>query len=333
VSEEQVTALSFWAVDYLGNAELPKSTANIKIDETAPVTTATVSPAPNAAGWNKSDVTVTLEAVDGLSGVSSAEYSLDGGGSWTSYPPIGILVTAEGTSTITFHASDVSGNVELPKTQVVKLDKTAPTSAATLTGSSVTLSASDAGTSGVADILYKIGTASNYITYTGQFTLGTGQTVAFHAVDKAGNVETPDKTLTNTPSDTTGPVISSILPANLSSWTNLNPGGTWSTVCSSGRVCATVTDAGSGVDGTRITYKLTGVSLANNGKCWDGSNFIMGPAGCTQPMSVLSGSQYGGSAINRNKMNAGTYSLLISAFDLAGNQSTTTVTFTVTGNP
>ena len=48
-------------------------------DDTPPLTRATLSPAPNEAGWNRVPVTVTLRAVDGGSGVASISYSATGG--------------------------------------------------------------------------------------------------------------------------------------------------------------------------------------------------------------------------------------------------------------
>src|SRR5262249_13613814 len=50
------------------------------LDTTAPHTTATVTPAPNAAGWNNTSVKVTLTAQDNPGGiVKQIEYSLTGG--------------------------------------------------------------------------------------------------------------------------------------------------------------------------------------------------------------------------------------------------------------
>ena len=98
-------------------------------DEIPPATTATVAPAPNAAGWNTSSVTVTLNAVDnpGGSGVQQITYSIDG------TPAVEVTgdsatfdITAEGVSIITFFATDVAGNVEAEQTLTVRIDRTAP---------------------------------------------------------------------------------------------------------------------------------------------------------------------------------------------------------------
>ena len=100
-------------------------------DTIPPVTTATISPAPNSAGWNNSPVTVTLTAVDnaGGSGVKEIHFSINGvsqpvvSGATTSIP-----LNADGIYTITYYAIDNAGNTENPAhTLTVNLDKTAPT--------------------------------------------------------------------------------------------------------------------------------------------------------------------------------------------------------------
>jgi alpha-tubulin suppressor-like RCC1 family protein len=109
------------------------SLALASIDNAAPDTTDTPSPAPNAAGWNNSDVTVSLSATDtGGSGVEEIIYSATGAQPIASTTVPGdtalIPITTEGETTITYHATDNAGNVEAPEnTLTVKLDKSAPT--------------------------------------------------------------------------------------------------------------------------------------------------------------------------------------------------------------
>jgi hypothetical protein len=100
-------------------------------DPTAPTTTATVAPPPNANGWNQTEVTVTLSATDAGSGIKSLEYTLAGaasgaqvvGGAATTIP-----ISPEGATTVSFFATDQAGNQETPpKTKLVRVDKTAPT--------------------------------------------------------------------------------------------------------------------------------------------------------------------------------------------------------------
>lgn len=324
VSPEQVTAIEFWAVDELGNTEEPKSTAAVKIDRTAPTTVAALSGTGGSNGWYTSDVLVTLTAEDTLSGVSATEYSTGGPtGPWSPYTAAGVPVTAEGSTTVHFRSTDVAGNAEAVRSQLVRIDRIAPVSSASRSGSTVTLSATDEG-SGVDRIEYRIGSAG-YVTYTGPFTISAGQTISFHAIDNAGLVETPDNTLT-APSDVTGPSITPSGPVEGGSYVTSNSGtNSWSRVCASGKVCATVSDP-SGV--ASVSYSLVGTSGSNAGKCWNGSAFVEGQS-CSVSMTG-SGTSYAGADIDRRLMGASRWSLTISATDTAGNVSTVTVAFQTT---
>jgi hypothetical protein len=103
-------------------------------DIIAPTSTATLSPLPNAEGWNKADVLVTLDAADNVGGssVKSITYSASGAQTISQTTVFGettsFTINTEGTTTITFYATDNSGNSESPaNTQVVKIDATKPT--------------------------------------------------------------------------------------------------------------------------------------------------------------------------------------------------------------
>jgi pectin methylesterase-like acyl-CoA thioesterase len=97
-------------------------------DTVAPVTSATLSQEPNAAGWHKSDVTLTLAAADndGGSGLREMNYSVNGVFAHINGTTATIPVTSEGTTTVIFYAKDQAGNTEAAQTVTVKLDKTAP---------------------------------------------------------------------------------------------------------------------------------------------------------------------------------------------------------------
>jgi len=161
------------AVDKAGNVATFDVTG-ISIDKTAPIVTGTRSPEANANGWNNTDVAVTFQATDGLSGVESVS------GDTT--------VTTEGENQlVTGQAVDKAGNIASLNI-VVHLDKTPPNiSAHANPGAhamvwnnadvSVTFQATD-GLSGVESV-----TGDTTITTEGQNQSVTGQ-----AVDKAGNV-------------------------------------------------------------------------------------------------------------------------------------------------
>jgi hypothetical protein len=125
------------ARDRVGNIESTKTTAETTTqvipDPVPPVSTVTLSPQPNAAGWNNSNVTVNLASLDnpGGTGVKQITYSASGAQTIASITLTGssasFSISTEGITTITFFAVDNAGNAETPKTITVKLDKTPPT--------------------------------------------------------------------------------------------------------------------------------------------------------------------------------------------------------------
>jgi uncharacterized repeat protein (TIGR03803 family) len=98
-------------------------------DVTGPTTTATLSPAANAAGWNREPVTVHLAATD-ASGVARIVYAATGAQSIpttsVSADEVDIPITAEGITIVTFFAIDTAGNRETARTLTVKIDRTPP---------------------------------------------------------------------------------------------------------------------------------------------------------------------------------------------------------------
>jgi hypothetical protein len=100
-----------------------------------PVSTASPSPVPLAGndGWTKGPVSVSISAADvGIcgSGVQSITYSASGAqtiapttvaGSTASFS-----ISNEGSTTVSFYATDNANNVESTNTLVVKIDNTAP---------------------------------------------------------------------------------------------------------------------------------------------------------------------------------------------------------------
>jgi len=173
------------AIDNAGNSSY-SAIDSVVLDNTAPTTSAAFSPTPNASGWSKSTVTVTLNATDGTgSGIGSTTYSESGAQTLASTPYTGsFAISAVGTTTITYSSVDNVGNQETPaKTATVKIDETPPlVSVATITesgstaceyengtqawystagscsfasgGFTVTANASDTGGSGVNDVLF-----------------------------------------------------------------------------------------------------------------------------------------------------------------------------------
>lgn len=102
-------------------------------DSTAPTTTASVAPEPNARGWSSADTTVTLTAADDAEGSGVKELTYSAAGAQpiaertVAGDTVGLTITEEGVTTIAYQATDVAGNREAPSSVTVRLDKTAPT--------------------------------------------------------------------------------------------------------------------------------------------------------------------------------------------------------------
>ncbi len=112
VAHEGVSTITFHSEDNAGNVETDNA-LTVRIDQTPPVVSAALDPAPNANGWNHTDVTVTFTAIDTLSGVRAVTSP--------------ITISAEGANQqVQGLATDAAGNAA-GLTVPVNLDKTAPT--------------------------------------------------------------------------------------------------------------------------------------------------------------------------------------------------------------
>lgn len=266
-----------------------------------PVTTAVATPGPNAYGWNNTNVTVTLAAIDtGGPGVKAINFSLSGaqtgigsiaGASGT------IPITTEGVTTLTYFAQDTAGNKEKPKTLSVQIDKTPPTLTAALsplpnvnswnnTNVTVQFTATDA-LSGVASV-------SSPVTMT---TEGSGQAVTGNAADHAGNTAFLTVTVNI---DKTPPVISGMPAPDCTLWP---PNHKLVQVAN-----VSATDALSGV--APGTFEVTGTS--NEAVNATGS-------GHTAPDVVING---GSIELRAERSGSGTgrvYTIQATAANLAGN--------------
>ena len=174
---------------------------------TAPTSSAQLIPAPNAAGWNNSNVKVRLTATDdpGGAGLRSLTYRTSGAvnsGPITGGPPLDVQIAKEGVTHFEFSATDNTGNAESPdKKATVRLDKTPPETFYQLAyggpTTTVTLYSTDL-LSGVMSITYQASGAQVIPSTTvpgSQATFVITQNgvtnIIYGAVDNAGNVETP----------------------------------------------------------------------------------------------------------------------------------------------
>jgi len=175
-------------------------------DTTVPTTTVSGTD----TNWHKTAVTVTLTATDnaGGSGVKATYYTIDGTQHTYSAP---FAVSAQGSHAVTYWSVDKAGNTEIAKTCTVKIDTTTPTT--TVSGTdvnwhktpvTVTLTASDAGGSGVKATYYTIDGTQH--TYAAPFAISSqgSNTVTYWSVDNADNTEIAKSATVNI--DTTGPV-------------------------------------------------------------------------------------------------------------------------------
>jgi N-acetylneuraminic acid mutarotase len=174
-------------------------------DTVSPVTIATINGTAGANGWYTSVVQVALSASDnpGGTGVVRTEYAFSSiyGTYWNQYfGPVDI--TTDGNTTLLYRSRDKAMNLETDQMLTFNIDRTAPTTGASLSGSqglngwyitavTITLSASD-GTSGIARTEYSYN-GSDWYVYSYPITLGTGTSGTFRlyyrSVDVAGNVE------------------------------------------------------------------------------------------------------------------------------------------------
>lgn len=192
--------------DVAGNTAT-KTVTGIKIDRSAPVTTATV-PAVPASGWYSGPVQVTLGASDNLSGIDFTKYSVDGAAAQDYSGAFSF--SQEGTHKITFWSKDGAGKIESPGAPItLKIDTTAPATSVVnmapdgdngwyvTSGIPVAFRATDGG-SGIKATYYTID-GGNRQTYGEPFTadLSTGtHTISYWSVDLAGNEEAHEETNT-----------------------------------------------------------------------------------------------------------------------------------------
>ena len=194
------------ATDKAGNSSTTSVTLNIQA-VVAPTITATLSPAPNAAGWNDSNVTVTFTCTPGSYAIQTC--------------PAPVVVSTEGANQpVSGTVVDASGATASTSVSV-NLDKTPPTITAVVTPAPV--GGIDFGSATVTftctDALSGIATCSSPVTDT---TIGAGQVVTGTATDKAGNSSTTSVTL-NIQAVVAPTITATLSPApNAAGWNDSN---------------------------------------------------------------------------------------------------------------
>lgn len=170
------------------------------VDNIASVTTASVLPVPNEAGWNNQDITITLTTSDneGGLGVKEINYKLTDAAleeRTISADITQISISTVGTTNLTYWSVDNAGNTETQKTLEIKLDKTPPTITAQVSPppNSFSWNNTDVTVSFAAtDSLSGIASLTEPVTV---ITEGSGQYIGGEVVDIAGNTATTSITL------------------------------------------------------------------------------------------------------------------------------------------
>lgn len=199
ITADSLTTVYYHSMDNAGNVEAVKS-IRAGIDRSAPVTACLFNGVKGNNDWYISDVQVTLSSLDGISGVSRIEYSVDSGDTWQAYAsPFNI--TTRGVSKLFYRSIDMAGNQEGTKTINVKIDKQAPVTSYSITGKGnkkdrydghvmVMLSADD-DLSGVNSIKYSLNNGTTWSRYNGPIMINHRGTtkLLYGSIDNAGNTE------------------------------------------------------------------------------------------------------------------------------------------------
>jgi hypothetical protein len=204
LTAEGAISFEYRSIDRAGNSESFKP-IELKVDATAPTTAATTFPEDLAAGgWHDKEVTVGLRAADGSgSGAAKTEYRVnpaDEDAAWLPYTEA-FDVGGSGSQTVQYRSTDTAGNVETVKALSVRVDVTAPTTAARLNGGEpaadytgavrVAFTRSDGeDSSGAVATEYRVNDGE-WTDYENAFDLSANQgyQIDFRSTDLVGNVE------------------------------------------------------------------------------------------------------------------------------------------------
>ena len=188
ISTAGTSYIRYKSNDTAGNNETTKS-STIKIDTTAPTTTASAGSYTFGTWTNSSPIQVILTCNDGgVSGCGTTKYCTDTLNTCTPstiYNPLGtVSISTEGTSYIRYRSNDTAGNLEAVKNQTIKIDTTAPAYSLNSTNSTY------AGTP-VEHRLYWQDSASGLSGYVFRFCNGTwnGSTCSGYSCKQSGGGE------------------------------------------------------------------------------------------------------------------------------------------------
>jgi hypothetical protein len=322
-----------------------QSTATL-YDVAAPTTTLATSSNANSSGWwTTSPVGFTLTATDGGSGVKSITYKVGAGAPVTVNAATATFnVSTQGTTVISYSATDNAGNVESQKSFTLKLDSVAP---AAPTGIAVDKDSGSSASDGITNetkptisgsaeagatveiridgtLRFTVTAAANgtFSSPTGPGAWGPGtdltegsHTLSVRAIDTAGNIGTA-ATFTMVV-DKTNPTVTVTKPTNNQVINN----GQWGNGCPQAGFCGTASDSG-GI--WKVTYQLKrkGAGPAQDA-CWNGTTFVTGAGACGPAAFITAtGTTSWSVALAYASLTAASsYELTVDSYDVAGNSA------------
>jgi hypothetical protein len=117
-----------WLKDKACNADhRNRAVAALSYDSVPPTTSLIAAGTLGGDDWYTSPVQITLNCVDSTSGCRSSRYRI-GSGPWMDYAPF--VIDVEGVNALDFYSTDVAGNIEITRTDSVKIDRSPPSSRA-----------------------------------------------------------------------------------------------------------------------------------------------------------------------------------------------------------
>ncbi|MFD0961435.1 RCC1 domain-containing protein, partial [Paenibacillus chungangensis] len=262
------------AADEAGN-DVAAGSNRFRLDNMAPAVEIELQKQDGSAytsgSWTNQNVTASISASDGLSGLDSLQYSLDNGSMWEPYSAP-LSFTAEGAHTLMVRAMDKVGNISSPTRLInitrsgleldvaLKLDNGSEYNDGDWVNQSVTASVYTNQTTDGVDVLsttYSLDGGSSWQPYAAPIAFSSeGQhTLDVKTVDSADNVLTASYVVRV---DTTVPVV------------HLGTNGN-ETYATSASTVVTVSENGSGMDPSSLQYVWTqSASTPDGGAAWSG---------------------------------------------------------------
>jgi len=198
IKDDGITTVRYYSISHSTSESNTVRSEDVKIDSISPITTVSASfPSDGENDWYISEPTITLSAVDAVSGVNKTYYAWDGN-DFQEYTGGILTIPNEGIHYLQVYSDDIASNREELQTNIFKLDLLSPTTAIdvplTVVHEPVTIEfiPSDSA-SGVATTYYTIDGSTPTIDSDKGFSFEIDESgyyvVKYFSVDIAGNVE------------------------------------------------------------------------------------------------------------------------------------------------